>query len=184
MSEELAPDVLDHVIDEAQKTAHLNQEDFWLVTEPVGPMAPKIISSGIVFDEMMSKNKDMPLLACIGGEERVLDLVEEFKTDLNSRVQTIKAFFQAWRYQARTEKFVRGDVLVLSQAQGITGPEWYEEPAREGQIQSTSLMAKERIFAAQRLRGHLYRHTTRGKLYRSVSAHCRCNNTDKQVTTR
>ena len=79
----------------------------------------------------------MPLLACIGGEERVLDLVEEFKTDLNSRVQTIKAFFQTWRYQDRTEKFMRGGVLMFFQAQEITGTEWYEEPAREGQIQST-----------------------------------------------
>ena len=143
MSEELAPDVLDHVIDEAQKTAHLNQEDFWLVTEPVGPMAPKIISSGIVFDEMMSKNKDMPLLACIGGEERVLDLVEEFKTDLNSRVQTIKAFFQTWRYQDRTEKFMRGGVLMFFQAQEITGTEWYEEPAGKGKSNPQGLMAKE-----------------------------------------
>ena len=32
---------------------------------------------------------------------------------------------------------MRGGVLMFFQAQEITGTEWYEEPAREGQIQST-----------------------------------------------
>jgi hypothetical protein len=113
-------------MDHAKKTIRPNQEDFWLLTSPVASVAHQILFLNIVLDEMTSERAGWTLLKHIGGEVRVLELIERFRTDLNYRSDTISAFYQATRYHFWVQKIIIGGVTILAAVKDKTGAEWYE----------------------------------------------------------